>query len=142
MATLLKVNKMEDKEEGKVSFTPEQILGELFYFHNVAHKYHLDTKSFAIHKATDELYKGLVDFKDNIAELLMGYMGGKRIGKIKIDDIPEYSDSNVIKLAKDLEKFAHELYEWAGEKEYCDIENTAQALSGLAASTIYKLTLS
>ena len=37
--------------------------------------------------------------------------------------------------------FAKELEEWAEEKEYCDIENIAQGLSGEAAKVIYLLTL-
>ena len=38
--------------------------------------------------------------------------------------------------------FAYEVYEWAEEKHFCDIENKAQDLSGLGAKTIYRLTLS
>lgn len=124
------------------SLTPEYIQSKLFYFHDTAHKFHLDTRSFAEHKALDSLYKGLVDFKDDISELLMGYMDGKRIGKIKIGDIPEYSKSESMKLVDELKDFSIELEKWAESKEYCDIENTAQSLSGLAAKTIYLLTLS
>jgi len=120
--------------------TPEYIQGRLFYFHDVAHKYHLDTRSFAEHKALDTLYKDLVEFKDNICELLMGYTG-KRIGKISIGDMPLYSPEETVKMVNELKDFAYDLYEWAGDKKYCDIENTAQSLSGLAASTLYKLTL-
>lgn len=143
MATLIKVNKESSKEDEskEVKLTPEYIQGKLFSFHNIAHKFHLDTKSFAEHKALNELYTGLVDFKDDISELIMGYTG-KRIGKIKLDDMPEYSHSASVKLAEDIKEFAYELEEWADENGYCDIENTAQSLSGLGAKTSYLLTLS
>ena len=71
MATMLKI-----KKEGNNEMTPEYIVGKLFSFHNVAHKFHLDTKSFACHKALNKLYTELVDFKDDIAELLIGYNNG------------------------------------------------------------------
>jgi len=121
--------------------TPEYIQGKLFYFQNAAHKFHLDTKSFATHSALKTLYTGLDGFKDEISEKLMGYLGGKRIGKITIDEIPAYSDSAVSGLAEEIKEFGYEVYEWAGEKKYCDIENLAQGLSGLGASVSYLLTL-
>lgn len=136
MAMMIKVK----KENGDM--TPEMIVGRLFSFHDTAHKFHLDTKSFAIHKAFDELYNGLVSFKDDLSELLMGYNNGKRIGKIKLDEIPDYSDDAAKTLAKDIMEFASNLEEWAEEKGYCDIENTAQSLSGLGSKTLYLLTLS
>lgn len=124
------------------NLTPEYIQGKLFSFHNIAHKFHLDTRSFAEHKALDGLYKDLVDFKDNISELIMGYMGGKRIGSIRMDEIPEYSHSAAVKLCEEIKSFSYDLEMWAEDKKYCDIENTAQSISGLAAKTIYLLTLS
>jgi len=142
MATLLKVHK-EDKKENESKekeLTPEYIQGILFYFHNAAHKYHLDTKSYEIHKTLDGLYNYLVGFKDDISELLMGYTG-KRIGEININKIPAYSESEVTKTVNEIKDFAYELYEWAGDKKYCDIENKAQDLSGVAAKTLYLLTL-
>lgn len=139
MATMIKVKK---ETEGEVKdLTPEFIVGKLFSLHNTAHKFHLDTKSFAAHKAFNEVYTSLVEFKDDISELLIGYNKGKRIGKIKLDDIPDYSDEAAKKLADDIMSFARDLEEWAEEKEYCDIENTAQSLSGLGSKLSYLLTL-
>ena len=120
--------------------TPEKIQSKLFWFHDVAHKFHLDTKSFAIHKATNFLYKELVEFKDDICELLQGYTG-ETIGEIEIDKIPKYSDAATVKLAKDLMDFAYQVYEYGEENKYCDIENTAQSLSGIAAKFNFLLTL-
>lgn len=33
-----------EKEETKVSLTPSEIQSKLFYFHDTAHKFHLNTK--------------------------------------------------------------------------------------------------
>lgn len=124
-----------------MELTLETIQGKLFYLHDTAHKFHLDTRSFAEHKALDFAYTEVGGFKDSISELLMGYTGGKRIGRIKIDEIPAYSHEACVKLANEIKDFGYELYEWAGNKKYCDVENKAQELSGVGAKLIYLLTL-
>ena len=131
---LVKIKKADE-------LTPEEIQNRLFYFSNVFHKYHLDTTSYAEHKALGKLYESLIEFKDSICELLMGDMDGKRIGKLKLEDVPEYSKDNCEDLLDDLKEFSYQLYQWAESKKYCDIENRAQELSGKTATTIYLLTL-
>lgn len=145
MATLLKYRKEGEKEiESKEpKLNPEEIRAKLFYFHDTAHLFHQETKGGWEHDALSTLYTSLVDFKDDIPEKIMGYMGGKRLGKLDKLPVPEYKNhDSSVKLAEELIDFAYELYEWAGEKKFCDIENIAQSLSGLGAKTIYRLTLS
>lgn len=135
---LLKIN----KEEAKVNMTPEEIRNKLFYFHQAAHVFHQDTKNGWEHDALSKLYTDLIDFKDDIPEKIMGYMAGKRLSSFKSLPVPEYTgleSSN--KLVKELMAFSRSLEEWAEQNEYCDIENMAQALSGLGAKTMYRLTL-
>lgn len=122
--------------------TPEEIQGKLFSMRNIAHKLHLDTRSYAEHKALGKLYEGLNAFTDEILEKLMGYQNGKRIGLSKLDALVVYDKSSVTDFVKDGMDFSYKLYEWAGEKKYCDIENIAQGLSGLFAQTNYLLSLS
>lgn len=125
-----------------MALTAESIKGKLFSLQNSAHSLHLDTRSYAEHKALQKLYEGIDDFKDGILEMLMGYQNGKRIGKAKLDEFPTYSQEEVTALVKDGMDFADELYKWAEDKKYCDISNKAQDLSGLFAQTKYMLTLS
>lgn len=122
--------------------TPETIKGKLFSFQLAAHSLHLDTRSFAEHKALQKLYEGIDDLKDGILEILMGYQNGKRIGKSKLDELPTYSQEAVTALVKEGLSFAYDLEKWAEDKKYCDISNKAQDLSGLFAQTQYMLTLS
>jgi len=140
MAALLKVRK-EDEGKGKSKLNPEEIQSKLFYLSDAAHKLHLDTKSYAQHKALGKLYEGLIGFRDEISEKMMGYMDGKRIGSIKVGAIPEFSEKAAMDLAKEVRDFGMELKEYAEEKDFCDVENVAQSLSGLGASTVYLLTL-
>lgn len=123
-------------------FTPETIKGKLFSFQLAAHSLHLDTRSFAEHKALQKLYEGIDDLKDSILEILMGYQNGKRFGKSKLDELPTYSQEAVTALVKEGLSFAYDLEKWAEDKKYCDISNKAQDLSGLFAQTQYMLTLS
>lgn len=122
--------------------TPEIIKGKLFSFQNAAHSLHLDTRSYAEHKALKKLYEGIDGLKDSILEILMGYQNGKRIGKAKLDDFPVYSQEAVTALIKEGLAFSYELEMWAEDKKYCDISNKAQDLSGLFANIQYLLTLS
>jgi len=69
-------------------------------------------------------------------------MNGKRLGKVKVGELPTYSQEAVTDMVKEGLKFAYELEQFAEDKNYCDIANTAQALSGLFAKTQYLLTLS
>ena len=121
--------------------TPESIRDMLYFFVNAAKNMHLETKSFAEHKAFGEFYDKLADFQDDCLEKLMGYMGGKRLGAPKIAEIPEYTEKSAVQLVDEVGEFAYSLYEWAEEKKFCDIENMAQSLSGDAAKTAYLLTL-
>ena len=144
MATLLKVHKEDKKEneKSKMKMTPEYVSDMLFYFHDAAHKFHQDTMDGWEHDAMGKLYESLVEFKDDIPEELMGYMGGKRLKGLNKIDLPDYKNKqDSVKLCEEIILFAYELYEWAGDKKYCDIENKAQDLSGVAAKTIYRLTL-
>ena len=122
--------------------TPEDIQAKLFSLRNSAHKLHLDTRSFAEHKAADKLYTELNGFVDEISEKIMGYMNGRRIGAGKLEPLPVYESGALVKLAKEVMQFGADLEDWAASKNYCDIENIAQSLSGLGAKTAYLLTLS
>lgn len=125
-----------------MTLTPEVIKGKLFSFQNAAHSLHLDTRSYAEHKALNKLYDGIDGLKDSILEILMGYQNGKRIGKAKLDEFPVYSQEAVTSLIKEGLSFSYELEMWAEDKKYCDISNKAQDLSGLFANVQYLLTLS
>lgn len=137
---LLKVHK---KEETKSKITPELIRDKLFYFRDAAHLYHQETKGGWEHDAMGKLYDAIANYQDDIPEKIMGYMGGKRLGGLNKIPVPDYKGhESSVKLAKDLIDFAYEVYEWAGENKFCDVENKAQELSGVAAKTVYRLTLS
>jgi len=143
MAITAKIRMSGEEKEPKSSLTPEAIRDRLFYFRNAAHDFHHQTKGGWEHDALGKLYEALDGFSDDIPEEIMGYMEGKRLGALMQLPTPKYGGhESSVKLVKELLDFSYEVYEWAEEKRFCDIENKAQDLSGVAAKTIYRLTLS
>jgi len=120
-------------------FSIESIAGKLNYFSLQLHLLHWQTFSYAEHKAIDGLYDYINSFTDDVIEKLMGYTG-KRPKAYKIESLKE--GLPISQLTKEISQFSYDLYVWAGEKHYCDIENMAQSLSGEANKTLYLLTLS
>lgn len=127
------------KMTGGSMWTLESIAAKLTYFENQIQLIHWETTSHAEHSALG-FYDTIHSFKDDVMEKLMGYMGGKRPGTFKVDPIlAGQSSAEVVTEVKD---WAYEMYEWAGDMQYCDVENMAQELSGQAAKTLYLLTQS
>jgi hypothetical protein len=143
MAITAKIRMSGEEVKHKSSLTPEEIRDRLFYFRDAAHDFHHQTKGGWEHDALGKLYEALDEFADDITEEIMGYMDGKRLGGLVRIPAPKYGGhESSVRLVKEIIEFAHNLCEFAEEKEFIDIENKAQDLSGLAAKTIYRLTLS
>jgi len=132
----------EEMMEGKgSSLTLETIAGKLSYFYEELHLLHFQTTSFAEHSALGTIYDKVGDFQDEIIEKIMGYTG-KRVRAYKIDALKDYSSGMPNQVVKELVSFAKDLEEYAEANNMPDIENVAQSLSGEAAQTLYRLTLS
>jgi len=123
------------------ALTLETISGKLSYFYEQLHLLHFQTTSFAEHEALGKIYDKVGDFQDEIVEKIMGY-SGRRIKAYKIDVLKDYSSGAPNQVVKELVSFAKQLEEFGEANNMPDIENVAQSLSGEAAQTLYRLTLS
>ena len=139
MALSLFPEEMMGNSSSSSEMTLEGIASKLTYFHEQLHLIHWQTTSYAEHQALGSLYDQVHDFKDDVIEKLMGYMG-KRPRAFKMQPIVDTTSATGV--VQELKSFAHELMEWAEQNQYCDVENMAQDLSGKAAKTLYLLTLS
>ena len=137
MAKSLFPQEMLSSASGELS--PDVIATKLTYFELQLHNLHWATRSYAEHQALGSLYDQVHDFKDDVIEKLMGYMG-KRPKAFKMQPIMDTTSATSV--VQELKGFAHQLMEWAETNQYCDVENMAQDLSGKAAKTLYLLTLS
>jgi len=123
------------------SLTLETIAGKLSYFYEELHLLHFQTTSYAEHQALGIIYDKVGDFQDEIIEKIMGY-SGKRVKAYRIDALKDYSAGMPNQVVKELVSFAKDLEEFGEANNMPDIENVAQSLSGEAAQTLYRLTLS
>lgn len=131
----------EMMENAGGSLTLETIAGKLSFFYEQLHLLHFQTTSFAEHEALGKIYDRVGDFQDEIVEKIMGYTG-RRIKAYKIDVLKDYSSGMPNQVVKELVSFAKQLEEFGEANKMPDIENVAQSLSGEAAQTLYRLTLS
>lgn len=126
--------------EGSRKLTPDRVISKLFYFHDQAHFNHLQTSSFARHKALDELYTGLESFRDEVSELLLGYIVPQKIGEIERIQINRKMTDE--QLVDELCDFADALYDYGEETKWWALSNQAAEISGLGYKVKYLLTLS
>ena len=140
MAKSLFPSEMMENAMGS-ALTPETIAGKLSFFYEQLHLLHWQTTSYAEHQALGIIYDKVGDFQDEIVEKIMGYKGMK-VKAFKIDVLKDYTSGAPMQVVSDLIKFAKQLEEYGEDNNMCDIENIAQSLSGEAAQTKYRLTLS
>lgn len=112
-----------------------EFIGYLFHLRNQAHVYHLQTRSFAQHKALDEFYSTIVDLADGLAEAYQG----------KYDLIKGYStygykeDGNPLSCMQECLNYVNENRYTIFKKEDTNIQNDIDTIVSLIESTIYKL---
>lgn len=107
----------------------------LLHSSTVAHFLHLNTKSYAEHKALGHFYEDILDATDKWAETYQGHFGLIPLDKY-VDDFKVQRDakayiSGLLKFAQDARK------ELPDEP---DLQNIHDEIVGLIAATLYKLT--
>lgn len=112
-----------------------ELVMRLFHARTNTHVLHLQTRSYAQHKALNEFYDGIVELADRIAE---GYQGEH--GLIDFTSPSRYSQH------VDAVKCISELKDWIEKNRYDAIEaedtflhNVVDEVVHLCASTLYKL---
>ena len=114
---------------------PADFVGMLFLARDVTHSVHLNTRSYAKHKALGKFYTGVVDLADAFAEAYQGRHG--LIGPITL--MSAKKTSNVVEFLQD------QLAEIeANRHKFCDesdsaIQNIIDEIISLYLSTLYKL---
>jgi 23S rRNA maturation-related 3'-5' exoribonuclease YhaM len=110
-------------------------VGHLFLARDVTHSVHLNTRSYAKHKALNEFYDGIVDLADSFAETYQGRHG--LIGPISLQSAKK--TGNVIEFLTDsLAEIEANRYKVCEEKDSA-IQNIIDEVVGLYLSTLYKL---
>jgi len=109
------------------------LIGHLFLARDVTHSVHLNTRSYAKHKALGGFYGKVIDLADDLAEAYQGRYG--LIGPITLHSAKK--TNNVVEFLEDSLKEVQE-----ARKEYEDdsaLQNIIDEIEGLYLSTLYKL---
>lgn len=110
------------------------LISELFESRTLAHVFHLQTKSFAEHKALNEYYDEIIDKTDRFAESFQGKYGIITGYKTKTT-VSEYSDP--ISYFKTLVKSVESCRTYFESDGY--LQQIIDEIIELLYSTIYKL---
>ena len=109
-----------------------EFLARLFNSRDVAHLTHLNTTSFAQHKALNKYYDGILDLADELSETLFGDTGRFPISipQATVENMTEHLTGLKIYIANTRDIFT------------CSaIQNIIDAIVGLIKRTLYLLTL-
>ena len=113
----------------------EGFLGNLFLSRDVAHSVHLNTRSYAKHKALNEFYDEIVDLADKFAEAYQGKYG--LIGPIELQSAAK--TNNVVEFLEDMVETIMSTRYDVVEKECTPLQNIIDEILALFYSTLYKL---
>lgn len=110
-----------------------EFIAMLFLARDVAHSVHLNTRSYARHKALDEFYHDIIDKADGFAEAYQGrhgLIGPIPRGKVVANaDIVKFLQDQLSQIAAGRAKIAEE----------SALQNIIDEIVALYASTLYKL---
>ena len=110
-------------------------VGHLFLARDVAHSVHLNTRSYAKHKALQKFYGEIVDLADSFAESYQGRHG--LIGPISLMNANK--TSNVVEFLQDqVDTIEKARYDICKESE-TSLQNIIDEIVALYLSTLYKL---
>lgn len=120
---------------GKTNFNNESkisdFLSMLFAFRNKLHFLHLETNSYAEHKALDEAYTNILDLIDELAESVQGIYGLQKYKSLSCEETGNASDI-VMYMYKYVDEYRSLFKEsW--------IQNILDEIQQLFAQTNYKL---
>jgi hypothetical protein len=110
-------------------------VGYLFLARDVTHSVHLNTRSYAKHKALQKFYENIVDLADTFAEMYQGRHG--LIGGISLQTAKK--TTNVVEfLENQLQEIEDCRYDVVDEKDTA-LQNIIDEIVGLYLTTLYKL---
>lgn len=110
-------------------------VGLLFLARDVSHSVHLNTRSFAKHKALQEFYEGIVGLADDFAEAYQGRHG--LIGPISLQTAKK--NGNIVEFLQDsLDEIEANRYKVCEESDTA-IQNIIDEIVALYLSSLYKL---
>jgi hypothetical protein len=122
--------------QGEPSEIMANFISTLFHSRTQAHTFHLQTNSFAAHKALNEYYDEIIDVVDGLVESYQGRYGIIKGYKGMAEDL-EYNDNIVVKYFEALCMYVEKNRTLLPQDSY--IQNQIDEIVALIESTKYKL---
>lgn len=125
------VMSLKDYKDGK---SIKKLIEKLFEVRQTSHNFHLQTKSYSVHKALNSYYEDLLDLGDNFIETYQGQngiiLGYENIQVSAVDDIVAYLDDavKIFSIARDSLK-----------ESDSHLKNILDEIVALTFRTIYKI---
>ena len=113
----------------------ENFMGQLFLARDVAHSVHLNTRSYAKHKALGHFYEDVIELVDKFAEAYQGRKG--LIGPISLQSARK--NGNIIEFLQDSMEQIEEMRYTVVDKTDTPLQNIIDEIIGLYLTTLYKL---
>ena len=111
--------------------TPGKFIGLLFQSRNMMHIAHLQTTSFAEHKALNGYYDGILDLTDTFSEVYFGR--NKRVEIV----VPEAKNMDAIAHLKEIQS----IIDTERNNYTSELQNIMDEMLSLVNKTLYLLTL-
>mgnify|MGYP003330941696 FL=1 len=111
------------------------LIGHLFLARDVTHSVHLNTRSYAKHKALGSFYENVIELADDLAEAYQGRHG--LIGPITLHSAKK--TNNVVEFLEDSLKEVENLRYKVCDKDDTAIQNIIDGIVDLYLSSLYKL---
>jgi hypothetical protein len=108
------------------------VFSKLFEARDFAHKAHLETKSYAQHKALGTFYEDILDLTDGLVESYFGKYGIQKI------EIAQVKPSDTIPYFEDFANFIAAAHESVNKKDTW-VQNQLDEISATTFSLLYKL---
>ena len=118
-----------------MSLDAKTFVGTLFLAREVAHSAHLNSRSYAKHKALQKFYENIVDLADTFAETYQGRHG--LIGPISLQSVKKQGNITEF-LADQLAEIEKCRFEVCDEKDTA-LQNIIDEIVALYLQTLYKL---
>lgn len=114
-----------------------KLIAHLMAVRTAAHLLHLQSRSYAQHKALEEFYEGLLELVDQYAEVYQGRAG--LIASYPVVTPPKGSPEEVVGALDDLlAECAEECSTVRGQRDL-SLENIVAEMQALTSRTFYKL---
>lgn len=120
--------------------TLDDMISTIFHTRDQTHLWHLQTDSYAVHKALNEYYDKILELGDSIIETTMGALDIKP-SKVDVPTIEGIETRDMDAHLNDVQATFGQFRQYFEQQNCTDVANLCDEIAQLANQTRYMLTL-